>query len=336
MHKDTVTLAHGSGGELTNHLLEETIFKFLGNDLLNKRHDGALLDLPPRVAFTTDTFVVSPLFFPGGNIGDLAINGTVNDLAMCGAQPVYLSLSFILEEGFGMKPFTSILSSIGKAAEDAGVLIVTGDTKVVEKGKGDGIFINTSGIGNLHPKAAVEVTRVKEGDSILISGPVASHGMAIMSVRQGLAFDCQIKSDTRGFHKEIITLLEEYGDDIHLLRDPTRGGVATVLNEIARQSGLGMQVEEKNIPVNPQEYAACEMLGIDPLYVANEGVYIVWADRKAGKDLLKRMQSFPGGENASEIGEVTSDHAGKVVMKSRIGGRRILAMPTGEQLPRIC
>ncbi|MDX5436955.1 MAG: hydrogenase expression/formation protein HypE [Pontibacter sp.] len=260
-----ITIAHGSGGELTNQLLEDEVFQILHNEFLQRKHDGAVFELPGKLAFTTDSYVVSPLFFPGGNIGDLAVNGTVNDLAMCGAKAKYLSLSFILEEGFSRDEFHAILLSIRKAADKADVLIVTGDTKVVERGKGDKIFINTSGIGQVHLKASMDASKIQVGDKILISGPVASHGMAIMSVREGLEFESQISSDTASVQKQVLDLLEKFGQDIHFLRDPTRGGVATVLNEIARQTKLGIAIQEQQIPVHEQVQSACEMLGLDPL-----------------------------------------------------------------------
>ncbi|MFD2247894.1 hydrogenase expression/formation protein HypE [Pontibacter ruber] len=330
------TLAHGSGGELSNQLLEGSVFKLLHNEFLQKRHDGAVFELSGRLAFTTDSYVVSPLFFPGGNIGDLAVNGTVNDLAMCGAIPKYLSLSFILEEGFSKEEFTTILSTIRKAADAAGVLVVTGDTKVVERGKGDKLFINTSGIGKVHPKAAIDADNIKIGDKIIISGPVASHGMAIMSVRQGLEFESQIESDTVCVHKQVLELLDEFGTDIHFLRDPTRGGVATVLNELARQTQLGMAIAEQQIPVDAQVQAACEMLGLDPLYVANEGIFIALVDAGVSENVLKTLHKATSKQLAAIIGTVVAEHPGQVVMQTEIGGRRVVPMPSGEQLPRIC
>jgi hydrogenase expression/formation protein HypE len=331
-----LTLAHGSGGELTSQLLENGVFKLLKNDILLKKHDGAVFDLSGKLAFTTDSYVVSPIFFPGGNIGDLAVNGTVNDLAMCGAEPKFLSLSFILEEGFGEEELHAILKSIRKAADLAGVLVVTGDTKVVERGKGDKIFINTSGIGLVHPKADIDANNVQVGDKILISGPIASHGMAIMSVREGLEFESPIQSDTSGVHEQVLSLLEEFGRDIHFLRDPTRGGVATILNEIARQTQLGMTLEWPQIPLDEPVQAACEMLGLDPLYVANEGIFMVWVAEAVSEAVLRKLQAATSGQRSAIIGTVVADHPGQVVMQTGIGGRRIVAMPSGEQLPRIC
>ena len=246
---DIITLGHGSGGLLTNKLLESGVFEVLKYDLLNEKHDGAIFTMNGKMAFSTDSFVISPVFFPGGNIGELAVNGTVNDLAMCGATPQYLSLAFIIEEGLTMKEFWEILVSIKFAAEKAGVQIVTGDTKVVERGKGDKIFVNTTGVGLLHPQANIAMSRVKKGDKVVISGNIATHGMAIMSVREGLEFETTIESDTCPLNHTVGKLLDAFGDKIHLLRDPTRGGVATVLNEIARDSKCGIDIFQKYIPV---------------------------------------------------------------------------------------
>ena len=257
---DVITLGHGSGGLLTNRLLDSGVFDVLSNELLDKRHDGAVVNLNGQTAFTTDSFVVSPVFFPGGNIGELAVNGTVNDLAMCGALPEHLSLSFIIEEGLTMTEFWEILVSIKFACEEAGVQVITGDTKVVERGKGDKIFINTTGLGKLHPNANIDIKNVKTGDKIIVSDNLATHGIAIMSVREGLEFETTIESDTRNLNHIVKDLLDDFGDDIHLLRDPTRGGVATVLAEIARDVKLGIDIAQKYIPVDEQVYGACEIL----------------------------------------------------------------------------
>ena len=267
---EIITLGHGSGGTLTSQLLDAGVFKLFQNDLLNKKHDGAIFNLTGKVAMSTDTYVVSPIFFEGGNIGDLAINGTVNDLAMCGAAAKYLSLGFVLEEGLKMTEFWEILLSIKAACEIAGVKIVTGDTKVVERGKGDKIFINTTGIGTIHPKANIDIDNINAGDKIVLSGPLARHGITIMSHRQGLQFETTITSDTRPLNKIVLELLDAFGEHIHLLRDPTRGGLATVLNEIAKDAKLGIDIAQKDIPVEEEVYGACEMLGLDPLYVAND------------------------------------------------------------------
>lgn len=333
---DVITLGHGSGGLLTNRLLDSGVFDLLKNDLLDQRHDGATLDLQGKTAFTTDSFVISPVFFPGGNIGELAVNGTVNDLAMCGAIPQYLSLSFIIEEGLAMQAFWDILVSIKFACEEAGVKVVTGDTKVVERGKGDQIFINTTGIGQLHPKAAIDISRVKVGDKIIVSDNLATHGMAIMSVREGLEFETTIESDTRNLNHVVQHLLDEFGDQVHLLRDPTRGGVGTVLTEIARDTSLGIDIHQKDIPVDEQVYGACSLLGLDPLYVANEGIFIAIVDADCADQVLNQLRGQSACQNASIIGEVVPDHSRQVVLTSGIGGKRVVNMLVGEQLPRIC
>lgn len=333
---DIITLGHGSGGTLTSQLLESGVFKLLGNELLDKKHDGAIFNLSGKVAMSTDTYVVSPIFFPGGNIGDLAVNGTVNDLSMCGAAAKYLSLGLVLEEGLKMEAFWDILVSIKSACEAAGVKVVTGDTKVVEKGKGDGIFINTTGIGEVHPNASIGFDRVKSGDKIVLSGPLARHGITIMSQRQGLEFETSVQSDTRPLNKIVWELLDVFGDHIHLMRDPTRGGIATVLNEIARDSKLGIDVSQKNICVEEEVYGACEMLGLDPLYVANEGLFISVVTTDAANAFLKHLQHWEHGASAAVIGEIVREHPGQVILKSNVGGRRVINMLTGEQLPRIC
>ncbi|MGZ3846993.1 MAG: hydrogenase expression/formation protein HypE [Flavisolibacter sp.] len=333
---DIITLGHGSGGLLTHKLLQTGVFDLLKNDLLDQQHDGASFQLNGKVAFSTDSYVITPAFFPGGNIGELAINGTVNDLAMCGAMPQYLSLAFIIEEGLTMKEFWNILSSIKGAAQKAGTRIVTGDTKVVEKGKGDKIFINTSGIGLIHPAANIHHNRVEAGDKIIISGNIATHGIAIMSVRKGLEFETDILSDTAPLNHTIKNLLDKFGADIKFLRDPTRGGVASVLNEIAELTQLGYRINQKDIPVDEQVEGACEMLGLDPLYVANEGIFLAVVKNEIAEEFLNELRNDENGGNAHMIGEVTVQHAGKVVLKSRIGGSRIVNYLTGEQLPRIC
>jgi hydrogenase expression/formation protein HypE len=333
---EMITLGHGSGGLLTNKLLDAGVFEVLENDLLDERHDGVILDLKGKHAFTTDSFVISPIFFPGGNIGELAVNGTVNDLAMCGAIPEYLSLSFIIEEGLSMKAFWDILVSIKYACQEAGVNVVTGDTKVVEKGKGDKIFINTTGIGRTHPKADIHIDRIQPGDKIILSGHIATHGMAIMSVREGLAFESEIKSDTTNLNHSVLDLLDAFGSQIHLFRDPTRGGVATVLAELTRHRRLGMEIYEKLIPLDKQVNAACEILGLDPLYVANEGIFVAIVDPLIASEFIELLKEKEDGRNAAIIGEVVETHPGQVLLKSRIGGKRVVHMMVGEQLPRIC
>lgn len=333
---DVITLAHGSGGLLTHRLLSSGVFDLFKNEYLDQQHDGAFLSLPGQVAFTTDSYVITPIFFPGGNIGELAVNGSVNDLAMCGAIPQYLSLSFIIEEGLPMHEFWDVLVSIKFAAERAGVLIVTGDTKVVEKGKGDKLFINTSGIGTIHPRGAIHFRNVRAGDAVLVSGPVGTHGVAILSQRQGLQFETTLESDTTPLNHLVKDMLDELGDAVHFLRDPTRGGVATVMNEIASQANVGIDLVQKNIPVLEEVEGACEMLGLDPLYVANEGIMIAIVDARVQAEALQIMQKHVAGRQASVIGQVTAEHPGQVVMASRIGGRRIVNFLIGEQLPRIC
>jgi len=333
---EVITLGHGSGGLLSNKLLDSSVFELLNNETLGTRHDGAILSAGGAVAFTTDSFVVSPIFFPGGDIGELAVNGTVNDLAMCGSIPKYLSLSFILEEGLPVKEFWEVLVSVKYACEKAGVQIVTGDTKVVDRGKGDKIFINTSGIGELHPNAAISIDRVLPGDKVLVSGNVATHGMAIMSVREGLEFETDIESDTCNLNDMVKALLDGFGPAIHLLRDPTRGGVATVLTEIAKHGRIGIDIRQQDIPVDEQVDSACEILGLDPLYVANEGIFVAIVSEDMAEEALKTMQSFEEGAQAAIIGEVSEAHPGQVVLTSRIGGRRVVNMLVGEQLPRIC
>jgi len=333
---DVITMGHGSGGLLTQRLLQSGVFDILKNDLLDQQHDGAVLQLEGKLAFSTDSYVVSPIFFPGGNIGDLAVNGTVNDLSMCGASPKVLSLAFILEEGLPMEEFWEILVSIKAAAELAGVQVVTGDTKVVEKGKGDKIFVNTSGIGVLHPQAQIHHNRIEVGDQIILSGPVAAHGIAIMSLRKGLEFETTIQTDSQPLNHITQELLGAFGTAIHFMRDPTRGGVASVLNEVAGLTKLGYLLEQQSIPVDEQVEGACEMLGLDPLYVANEGLFLAVVKKDIAGAFVDLLRSRPGFEQAAVIGEVVDEHPGKVMLKSKIGGRRVVNYLTGEQLPRIC
>ncbi len=331
-----ITLGHGSGGLLTNRLLDSGVFTLFKNEKLQQRHDGVILEPVGPIAFTTDSYVVSPIFFPGGNIGDLAVNGTVNDLAMCGAKPKYLSLAFILEEGLPITEFWEILLTIENAAKKAHIEVVTGDTKVVNRGKGDKIFINTTGIGEVLPGANIDVGRVEEGDVVVISHSIAHHGMAIMLEREGLKFDAPIFSDSRPVHMPVQHLIEMFGADIKLLRDPTRGGVATVLNEIAQQANLGIELLNKAIPVENVVASACEILGLDPLYVANEGVFIAIVKAKIAEEVVHHLSRYSGCEKAAVIGTITSEHPRKVIIESGLGGRRVVNMLAGEQLPRIC
>jgi len=333
---DVITLGHGGGGLLTHKLLQTGVFDVLKNEWLDQQHDGASFKLNGNNAFSTDSYVVSPIFFPGGNIGELAVNGTVNDLAMCGAMAKYLSLAFIIEEGLHTEEFWQILSSIKAAAQKANIEIVTGDTKVVERGKGDKLFINTSGIGIIHPNAKIHHNRVEVGDKIIVSGNIATHGIAIMSVREGLEFETDILSDTVCLNQTINKLLDEFGSDIKFLRDPTRGGIASVLNEIAELTHLGYKIDQKNLPIDEQVDAACEMLGFDPLYVANEGIFVAIVKNEISGEFLHKLRDDENGVNASIIGEVIAQHPGKVILKSLIGGSRMVSYLAGEQLPRIC
>lgn len=331
---EKINMHHGSGGEHTTKLLNEVIFKYLSNPILNVRHDGAFLDIQGKLAFSTDSYVIHPIFFKGGNIGELAVNGTVNDLSMCGAMPKYLSLAFIIEEGFSLDEFTEIIKSIRVAADKAGVFIVTGDTKVVEKGKGDKIYINTSGVGLVHEKADIKISRIQNGDTIIINNPIASHGMAIMSEREGLQFESEILSDTNNLNFMVEQLMNQCGDDIHFLRDATRGGLASVLHEITTESTFGMLLEDEKILVDTQVQSACEILGLDPLYVANEGVFACIVSNSVADEIVTILKSF--GQKPSIIGQITNDTNGKIILESAFGGKRVVSPLIGEQLPRIC
>jgi len=333
---DTINLGHGSGGLMTRELLDKIIFKTFSNPFLDQKHDGAILRIDNEIAISTDSFVISPIFFKGGNIGELAVNGTVNDVAMCGAIPKYLSLAFIVEEGLKIEEFIEIVNSIKIAADKSGVLIVTGDTKVVERGKGDKIFINTTGFGEVHSKANISTENIRTGDKIIANGFIAQHGMAIMSQREGLEFESTIVSDTTNVNFLTNKLLDKFGNKIHLFRDPTRGGVASVLSEIANDINNGITIFEDKLPLEKQVAAACEILGLDPLYVANEGVFIAFVEAEVADDVIAMMHDDEKGRNAVCIGEVTEDHPNKVVMYSSIGGKRIVTPLIGEQLPRIC
>lgn len=333
---DVITLGHGSGGVLTHKLLDAGVFDLLKNDHLEQQHDGAMLNLTGPTAFSTDSFVVNPIFFPGGNIGELAVYGTANDLAMCGAIPKYLSLSFILEEGLRMEEFWEVLISIKTACEVAGVQVVTGDTKVVDKGKGDKLFINTTGIGTIMGQAKISVSNIQAGDCIVVSNQLARHGIAIMSVREGLEFESDITSDTCYMGNVVSAAIQQFGSDIHVLRDATRGGVATVLKEMADQCRLGMDLEYAKLPVDESVEGACEMLGLDPMYVANEGVFVSIVKREIAAAYVALLHQHEASTHAAIIGTVTEDHPGQVLMTSAIGGRRALGLLPGEQLPRIC
>jgi hydrogenase expression/formation protein HypE len=331
-----IVLAHGGGGKLSHQLLDKIVLPQFKNPLLDPLHDGAIFSLnDARVAFSTDSFVVSPIFFPGGDIGKLAVHGTVNDLAMCGARPRYLSVGFILEEGLPTRDFCQIVLSMGQAAAAANVALVTGDTKVVDRGKADKIFINTSGLGVVPPGVEISPNRAQVGDKIMISGSIAVHGIAIMSVREGLEFESAVESDTAPLNGLVDSILD-ITKDIHVFRDPTRGGVTSALSEIAVAAQAGILLEESQIPINEEVKGACEILGLDPLYVANEGKLLAFVPPREADRVLAAARNHPLGKEAAIIGEVTSDHPGLVLMRTRIGGTRIVDMLSGEQLPRIC
>jgi hydrogenase expression/formation protein HypE len=331
-----IVLAHGSGGKLSQQLIQEILLPQFRNEWLDVQHDGAVLSLNgTRLAFSTDSYVVSPIFFPGGDIGKLAVHGTVNDLAMCGARPLYLSAGFILEEGLSMRDFWKVVLSMREAAATAGVSLVTGDTKVVDRGKADKIFINTSGIGVVPEGVNVHPRRARPGDKVIVSGEIATHGIAIMSVREGLEFETEIRSDTAPLHGLVSALLAATSD-IHVLRDPTRGGITSALSEIAQNARVGVHLDEARIPISEEVKGACEILGLDPLYVANEGKLLAIVSADAASLVLAAMRAHPLGEKAAVIGSVTDDHPGFVTMKTRIGGTRVVEMLSGEQLPRIC
>jgi hydrogenase expression/formation protein HypE len=333
---DRVQLAHGGGGRLMHQLLENLFLPAFSNPALNARHDGAVLRLgEARLAFTTDSYVVRPLVFPGGTIGELAVYGTVNDLAMCGARPLCLSAGFILEEGLPMETLRLVVNSMRAAAARARVELVTGDTKVVDKGKGDGIFLNTAGIGLVEAAGEIGPPAVQPGDAIVLSGDLGAHGVAVLSVREGLEFEAPVVSDAAPLWEPVEALLRA-GIDVHCLRDLTRGGLASALNEIAAARGLGMLVEEVRVPVSEAVQGACEILGLDPLYVANEGRFAVFVPTVQAERAVEALRAVAVSAGAVRIGDVTGDAAGVVALKSRIGGTRVLDMLSGEQLPRIC
>jgi hydrogenase expression/formation protein HypE len=332
-----IDMAHGSGGRAMAQLIDEVFARHLGNEYLGQGDDGAVLPSPGegRLVMATDAHVVSPLFFPGGDIGCLSVHGTINDVVVMGATPLYLSASFILEEGFKLADLVRIVQSMAAAAKAAGVPVVTGDTKVVERGKGDGVFITTTGVGVVAPGMELSGRQARPGDVILVSGTLGDHGMAIMAERESLGFESPIVSDTAALHG-LIASMRVSGADIHVLRDPTRGGLATTLNEIARQSGVGMMLQEKALPVKPAVNAACEFLGLDPLYVANEGKLVAICGENDAERLLAAMREHPLGADAAIIGSVHEDPHHFVQMTTAFGGRRIVDWLSGEQLPRIC
>jgi hydrogenase expression/formation protein HypE len=339
----TVQLAHGGGGSLTRQLIEGLLVPAFANPagppnpMLAALHDGALLEpCAGRLAFTTDSYVVRPLFFPGGDIGSLAVHGTVNDLAMCGARPLALSCALILEEGLEMAILARVVESMRAAAAAVGVPIVTGDTKVVDRGKGDGVYVNTAGLGTVPAGVEIDPRRARPGDAVLLSGAIAEHGVAILSVREGLEFETAIESDSAPLHELVAALVARLGGDVHVLRDPTRGGVASAANELAAQAGVGIRLQETAIPVAEPVRAACEILGLDPLYVANEGRLLAVVARERAEEALETLRAQPLGRGAAIVGEVTGEAAGRVTLRSSIGGTRIVDLLSGEQLPRIC
>ena len=336
LHHEQIVLGHGSGGKLSAQLIENIFLPAFSNPFLNMLDDQAVLQINgSRLAFTTDSFVVTPLFFPGGDIGYLAVNGTVNDLAMSGARPLYLSAAFILEEGLATEDLRRVVQSMSEAAKTAKVQFVAGDTKVVNRGKGDKLFITTTGIGLVEKPVNISADQARPGDKIILSGYIGDHGMAILSQRENLEFEGVIESDCAALH-ELVSAMLDVSTGIRCLRDPTRGGVATVLNEIATRSRTGMLLRETEIPVRDTVRGACEILGLDPLYVANEGKLVAIVPRDSADAVVERMHQDPLGRDARIIGEVVADHPGMVLMKTEIGGTRVLDTLFGEQLPRIC
>ena len=333
---ETILLGHGSGGRLTSELIRDLFLPAFNNPALARLDDQAIVNVNGcRLAFTTDSFVVKPLFFPGGDIGSLAVHGTVNDLAMGGAQPLFLSAAFIIEEGFPLEKLRRIVASVRHAAQEAGVEVATGDTKVVERGSADGLFINTSGIGLAPPGLSLSADQARPGDRILLSGPIGDHGMAIMAQREGLEFESDIRSDSAALYGLVAEMLGATRD-MRCMRDPTRGGLASALNEIAARSGVGMELEESAIPIREQVRSACEILGLDPLYVANEGKLVAIVAPGTADTVLDAMRGHPLGREARIIGTVQREHSGLVVMRTPLGTTRIVDMLAGDQLPRIC
>lgn len=333
--RKTVVMGHGSGGRLSAQLIRELFLPAFDNEILRRLDDQAVFDIGgARIAFTTDSFVVTPLFFPGGDIGKLAVHGTVNDLAMSGARPLYLSSAFIMEEGLPLDDLARITASMAEAAAAAGVSIATGDTKVVNRGSADRLFITTSGVGLVPPGISISASNARPGDAILLSGTIADHGMAVMSKREGLEFEGAILSDTAPLNRLVDAMLA--AGEIHALRDPTRGGLATSLSEIAEASGTGVEIEAAGIPVAEPVRAACEILGLDPLFVANEGKLVAFVAPESAQAVLAAMRRTPEGRDAVVIGRAVADHPRMVLLKTEIGGTRILDLPFSEQLPRIC
>jgi hydrogenase expression/formation protein HypE len=338
MKSDKILLDHGSGGKISHGLTKDMMLPVFDNAILAALNDGAIFELETmRLAFSTDSYTVDPIFFPGGSIGDLAVNGTVNDLAMCGATPLYLSVALIIEEGLSTAVLETIVQQMGRAAQAAGVTVVTGDTKVVPKGTADQIFINTSGIGLIPDHIHVASNNAQAGDKIILSGTIADHAITILTRREGLSFETTLQSDSAPLNHMVEKMFGAgAGKQIHVLRDPTRGGVGTALNEIAEKSEVGIEIIEEKIPLKAQVAAACELLGFDPLHLANEGKLLAFVSPESAESVLKVIQSDPYGKDAAVIGEVVPHHPGKVLLKTRIGGKRIVDMLAGEQLPRIC
>ena len=337
-----IDMSHGAGGRAAAQLIDELFLRAFDNPWLRQGNDQAAFEAPPelaqggRLVMATDGHVVSPLFFPGGDLGCLCVHGTINDVAMAGARPLYLAASFIIEEGLPLSTLRDVVSSMARASREAGVPIVTGDTKVVEQGKGDGVFITTTGVGVVPPGIRIDGAAARPGDVLLVSGTLGEHGVAVLSQRESLAFDTTIRSDTAALHTLVADLLAAAGAGVRVLRDPTRGGLATTLNEIARQSGVGMHIDEAAVPVLPDVEAACELLGLDPLYVANEGKLVAICAPDVADAALAALRAHPLGAAAARIGVVTEDPHHFVQMTTRFGGRRIVDWLTGEQLPRIC
>lgn len=336
--EEVIRLAHGAGGKMMNDLIREVFARPLDNPYLRQMADSAVVestDRNPRFAMSTDSFTVRPLIFPGGDIGSLAVHGTVNDVAMSGARPLWLTAAFILEEGLPMETLEQVVRSMADAAREAGVQVVAGDTKVVEKGFGDGMYINTAGVGVVPAGVMIGPDRAQPGDVVLLSGTVGDHGIAVLSKREGLTFETDLVSDSAALNGVVASLLAA-APHIHCLRDPTRGGLAAALNELAETSEVGVEIEESAVPVRPAVAAACEMMGFDPLTVANEGKVVVFVPPEEASAALHALRAHSLGENAARIGVVTEEHPGMVLARTGIGGRRIVDMPLGELLPRIC
>ncbi len=332
---DRILLAHGSGGSLSHDIVNNSILSILGNPILNRLDDSAVFDAKGKIAFTTDSHVVQPMFFPGGDIGRLSVCGTVNDLSVMGATPLYLSLALIIEEGLPSKDLNNVVNSIKEAADEAGVKIVTGDTKVVNRGNADKLFINTAGIGIIPEGINISGHNARPGNKVILSGTIGDHGIAVLSKREGIGFETDLESDSAPLNKMIAEMMQ-VSDKINCMRDPTRGGLSSTLNEIAEQSGVSIRIDEEKIPVRREVAAACEMLGLDPLYIANEGKVVAIVEAEDAEKILAQMQKNKYGQNAAIIGEVTEKHTAKVTLKTALGTSRIVDMLVGEPLPRIC